>query len=317
MRQLRAHQRQRLRRSRHEIVDHCLRRAPISRDDAVSRAELQPVPAQDVLHLPVSVLGPHCHGQLGLVRRDLRWAFAQHRIRRQHVVQRRELIAPPGPDEEAEVLRMAVGGAQHPEQHLRLEEDPPVLLPCQRAFQQVEDRVDAGPAIGLVLGRWRQALGLAHVFLGQTHQALVPLRRHPPGAVESFDGQHLHVVEHKRLAGGDGQPVGGQDLGTQPLVLDRVAHVELHASDQAERQLEDVGGGRCAVRQVPPAIHLEQRRLLLGAGDRDAQVSVFARESQHLWCGGGTQERRHLGLGHRVRLHWCHAGRRGADRQDL
>ena len=46
VRQLRAHLGERFGRSRHEVVEHRLSRAPISRDDAVSRAELQPVPAQ-------------------------------------------------------------------------------------------------------------------------------------------------------------------------------------------------------------------------------------------------------------------------------
>jgi hypothetical protein len=162
-----------------------------------------------------------------------------------------------------------------------------------------------------------RAFGLAHVLLGQAQKPPVPLRRRPPGAVESFDGQHLQVFEAPRLAGRHGQAVGRQDPGAQPLVFDRVAHVELHAPDQAERKLQDVGGGRGAVRQVPPAIHLEQRRLHLCASDRDAQVGVFAPEPQHLRRGGGTRQSGHLGLGQGIRLQRRHAGEGRAHWQDL
>lgn len=66
--QLRAHLGQDCRRSRHQIVDDRLRWASIGRYHAVSRAEFQPMAAEDVLHLPVGVPGAHGHGQLGLAR---------------------------------------------------------------------------------------------------------------------------------------------------------------------------------------------------------------------------------------------------------
>ncbi len=76
----------------------------------------------------------------------------------------------------------------------------------------------------------------------------------------------------------------------QPLVLDGVAHVDLHAADQPRWQLEDVRGGRAPAGQAPPPAVVEQCGLFLSSRDGDPEIVVTACQAQGVRGGGATQD---------------------------
>lgn len=106
---------------------------------------------------------------------------------------------------------MPIGGAEHPEEQLRLEEVAPVLLARHRAIEHTEDAIHARSAVGFVLGFGRYAGGLAHVFLRQPDEAAVSRWMRPPGTIEAQDHQRLDVLELHRPAVRHGQPELPQD----------------------------------------------------------------------------------------------------------
>ena len=75
-----------------------------------------------------------------------------------------------------------------------------------------------------------------------------------------------------------------------------MAHVELHAADQSQRQLEDVRGGCAATRQTPVPIAQEEGGLFLRAGDGDPELVVLIPPAQALWRRRAPQDLRNLGV---------------------
>ena len=68
---------------------------------------------------------------------------------------------------DAEILCVPIGGAEHPEQHLRCHQGAQVALGLDRLLQQVEQHAQPRAAFGFVLDQRRCARGLAEVFLHQ------------------------------------------------------------------------------------------------------------------------------------------------------
>ena len=135
---------------------------------------------------------------------------------------------------------------------------------------------------------------MAEIFLGQAQPVVAGACQ---TAVEAFDDEHFLVVEALNVARGHGQAKGGEELGAQPLVFDRCAHVGLPVAHQTEGQLEDVGGRCGAQGPAPLALVPGQRGFLLRAGNRDAEIPVVR---GNLAEGGGR--------GHRALEDARHAG---------
>ena len=127
---------------------------------------------------------------------------------------------------DAEILRVAVCCAKHPEQHLRLKEDAPIFIATHRHVEQLDDAVNAWTAVRFVFQERRQTGGLTHVFLRKSNDRRA-VGAVPPLSVKALDGQHFHVLELPRFAMGHGQAELSQNERAKPFVLDGVPHVEL------------------------------------------------------------------------------------------
>ena len=105
----------------------------------------------DVLEPVMLVLAGKRHRQLGVVQRELIRLFAFHRPDRHHVVDRREPVAAFRQQRDAEILRMAVRGVEHPEQQLHGDEHAQVFFRVYRKTQHVRQVEHSGATVGLVL----------------------------------------------------------------------------------------------------------------------------------------------------------------------
>ena len=173
------------------------------------------------------------HRQLELLLGPLAATPTNHRPGGEHVVERSEVEATAGIEKEAEVLGMAIKGAQHPEQHLRLEEGGQIAA-LGGLGQQLGNGHHAGTAIVFVfVGGWSGG-GLATIFGGQAQ---------PIGAtgvqatVEALHDQAGFAVETCHLRRGHRQPKGLEHLAAEPLVLYRGAEINLALADHTHRQL--------------------------------------------------------------------------------
>lgn len=151
----------------------------------------------DVLEPVMLVLAGKRHRQLAVVQRELIRLFAFHRPDRHHVVDRREPVAAFRQQRDAEILRMAVRGAEHPEQQLHGDERAQVFFRVYRKTQHVRQAEHSGATVGLVLEMRRLAERLAEILLRQAQQPVAG-RMHP--AVETLDRQHRlgAELEHGR-----------------------------------------------------------------------------------------------------------------------
>ncbi len=86
-----------------------------------------PVPASHKVQFPAAVLALHGHGELCVSWVELIGSSTEDGIHRQHVVDGRKAEASTGFQMNTEILGMAVGCGQHPEEKLRLEEDRAIL----------------------------------------------------------------------------------------------------------------------------------------------------------------------------------------------
>lgn len=120
------------------------------------------MPPGDLRHpvVPVSA-SRHCHPES--VWCDL--PFVGGWLRRQYVVEGGQIESAAGFQENAEVLGMAIGCANQPEQYLALEEHCLVALRIVRAAQEFENVVHSRAAVTLILERWRNAERLAAILL--------------------------------------------------------------------------------------------------------------------------------------------------------
>ena len=96
-----------------------------------------------------------------------------------------------------------------------------------------------------------------------------------------------------------------------------MAHVEHHAADQPHWQLEDVRGGRCALRQTPLAIKVQQRCLFLCACNRNPKLSGVLGALHSRRRGDCAQYFGYLGIGQRLGSDQWQAGGGVADVVDL
>ena len=102
---------------------------------------------------------------------------------RTYVIERGQVEASAGTQCDAEILRVAIGGAEHPEQDAGAHEGGDILRRRVAALQELDDVAHLRPAVRLVFSGRRHGAGLANVFLRQAQQAAV-MR---PAAVEAFD----------------------------------------------------------------------------------------------------------------------------------
>ena len=192
-----------------------------------------------------------------------------------------------------EVFAVAVGRREQPEGELREHEArlvPRAILAVGKESQRVRDR---GSAVRLVAQRMRQPHRLAQVFLRQACDPgplgwleafpldLSRVHADPPTVEARHDERALLAeacdghIRHRQLE-------LAQHLRAQPLVLDRIGEVAAEAADDAERELQDVGGRSGVLRSKPPARHVKQGRLLLGAGEGYAEILCLI---AHQGCG--------------------------------
>src|SRR5947207_12821837 len=73
-------------------------------------------------------------------------------------------------------------------------------------------------------------------------------------------------------------------LHAKPFVIERIGEVAAEPADDAERELQDVGGRRGMMRPEPPPRHVKQGGLFLGAGERYSEVVLL---SAAQWGGKG------------------------------
>ncbi|MCY1541514.1 hypothetical protein D9M68_772100 [compost metagenome] len=175
----------------------------------------------------------------------------------QHVVQRSEAIAAAALQKDREILRMAVGGGEQPEEHLRLHEVDLVGGRLCTAVEHAQDLTHAGAAVRFVFERARHAEGLAEVFLRQPCNPFVRRACALHGAIEALHDEDLARTKHLDAAMCDGQAEGFGDARAEPFVLDRRMHVGAHVPHQSQRQLDDVGGRRGAHGPVPAVALLQ------------------------------------------------------------
>jgi hypothetical protein len=154
---------------------------------------------------------------------------------------------------------------------LRPQERRDILVRLLRAGQDAGDGRHARAAVRFVLQHRRQAMHLAEVLLRQPND---PVAGCMQLAVEALYAQHPPLSEVLDGRARHRQPESLQQLHAQPLVLHRGTQVCLPVADQAERQLQDVGRRRRAVRHEPPVAVAQERRLLLGAGNGEPELIV-------------------------------------------
>ena len=263
--------------------------------------------------MPVRIFATHRHGQACPVGRQLARPLAQQRVDGEHVIQGRHLEAFARAQEEAEVLGVAVGCAQHPEQQLRHEEVKAVTLALGRAIQHGHDAFYPRATVGLVLQHGRCAGGLAHVLLRQAQQRVAV----PYAPVKALHAQHFQVFKAQYFARCHWQAIGGQQLCAQPFVFYRMLHVQLQVADQPQGQFEDVGGGCGAQGAAPAPLPEQQGILFLRPRNRDAEIIGHARIAQCPGLGQGADALGHGVVAHGFSLHAQVGGRLIARGQDL
>lgn len=101
------------------------------------------------------------HRELELVAADV--VGVKVRLRSQDIVKRRQPISAARREEDAEILRMAVGRSDQPEQDLCLEERELVRLRIVAAQQELGDRGDTGAAFILIFVGGSDGKGLVAV----------------------------------------------------------------------------------------------------------------------------------------------------------
>src|SRR5690606_7170829 len=120
----------------------------------------------------------------------------------QHVVQRGEFVGATLAQENAEVLRVAIRGTQHPEEDLGLEERAAVAVRSARRAQQLHDLAHTRSAVGLVLQMRRNCRRLAHVFLRspdeRSEERRVGKEWRRSGALYHLQLDRLSLAKHPR-----------------------------------------------------------------------------------------------------------------------
>ena len=127
---------------------------------------------------------------------------------------------------------MSVGCAEQPVEDVGHQEVAPVDRRPLRSAQPRENGLHARTALVFVFVRGRRASGLAHVFLGQAHEPVALGRQLP---VEPLHDERDLVAEFRDFTSGHGELKAAENLHAEPLVLDRVLHVELQVADEAQR----------------------------------------------------------------------------------
>ena len=196
-----------------------------------------PVPRQDLGKFPVRVLASHGHRQPRFLPGDLVRSTADDGPGRQHIVERCQPIAAATLQEDRKVLGMAVGGGQHPEQHLSLYEGVLVGGRLAAAVQHAQDVAHARAAIGFVFARTGDAECLAE---------------NPPAAAWRSSAGHCPGAAWRGRIAAPPEPCGGRRWAMSqcatgspnaarmraqsPSFSDRGLHVGTHVADQAQRQ---------------------------------------------------------------------------------
>ncbi|CCK17516.1 hypothetical protein BN136_3526 [Cronobacter universalis NCTC 9529] len=224
----------------------------------------------------------HRHRQLALLPRNLVITRPDNRPGGKDVIERRQVVTVAGQVRDAEVLGVAVGRGEDPEDNLGAEKMRAIRLRVFRTAQDSHDIADAGPAVGLIFTQRRDAERLAHILLRQTQPPL-PIGRKTP--VEAFDNQHFLLIELRHLRARDRNIPGFQQLRAEPFVFNRGAHVRLHIAHQPQRQFENMRGGRIALRQAPLAFVPQQRGFLLRARNGEPQLLFPAMLAGKGLCG--------------------------------
>ena len=122
---------------------------------------------------PVFAIGADRHRKLVAIVRDL--LLVEGRLRREHIVKGRQGKAAAGPQIDAEILPLAVGGADQPENHLAFEEFGPVLLQLVAHGQQLQNVDRAWPILvaddgRLIFARRGNSERLAAILLPETQK---------------------------------------------------------------------------------------------------------------------------------------------------
>ena len=98
-------------------------------------------------------------------------------------------------------------------------------------------------------------------------------------SIEALDDQHALAAECGDFGMRSGQAKSLENPQTQPFVVHRGREVRLTATDQAQGQLEDVGGGGSAARLHPLAVPLKESILFLCTCQGDAEIVVRIRRT--------------------------------------
>ena len=118
--------------------------------------------SEDINHF-ISSAFANRHRQLEFVFRYL--FLIQGRLRREHVIKRRETVSSFGSKRDAEILPVSVRGANQPIDDLRLEKGSLILDRLVGALQEFETINDAWSALVLVFFDRRYAHGLTKILL--------------------------------------------------------------------------------------------------------------------------------------------------------
>ena len=160
-------------------------------------------------------------------------------LRRHDIVERRQAEPAAGQQEDAEILRVPVRGAQQPEHDLGFEKQGLVGLRLVTGFEQVENLPHAGAAVGLVLGSRRHGERLAAILLRQAQQAAVARVQ----AVKPLDHKRPPAGEFPYLRAGRRQSHGRGQAHAEMFVLDALREVD-PVRQPADFGFEDVRGRR-------------------------------------------------------------------------
>ncbi|CCJ78257.1 hypothetical protein BN135_3321 [Cronobacter muytjensii 530] len=227
--------------------------------------------AADLAQVVIVAAAAHRHRKFALLPGNLVIAGADDRPGGEHVVERRQVIAVAGQMGDAEVFGVAISGREDPEDNLGAKKVGAVGLRMFRAAQDSHDIADARPAIGLIFTQRRDAERLAHVLLREAQPPLF-ITRQPP--VETLNDQRFLLFELRHLRARDRNAVRVQQHRAEPFVFNGGAHIRLHVAHQPQGELENMRGGRIALRQAPLPVVPQQRGFLLRAGDGEPQFLV-------------------------------------------
>src|SRR5262245_3521841 len=110
------------------------------------------MPGRDGVHHIMTLVADR-HGEPEALLLDL--TGIEGRLHRQDVIEQRQAEATARREPYAEILGVAVGGSDQPEEQLRLEEGAAILLRCVAALEQLEHLANAGAAVRLVFATGR------------------------------------------------------------------------------------------------------------------------------------------------------------------